>query len=266
MSGKLAYKDYFLSKKKGNVIMTQDGRLFATERMQVRSEILRYLFILIVLIIFSPLVVRYDLWPGSFYDFAFVCGTLTFGVFLLMPRLLRFTELKPDSPEYQEALSWFSSPNRHVNKASFVIMHAVIAAALLTSLLSSHMAELVCSVFDSQPRVASLEIVQYGITVYPSDNGEAPGLITLANADGELSVRAVVSRTTDEAELSLDGKPLDNRLWHKSRLPHEFWQSEYLRQIYDCLLTGIRDGSVLTLTCGGLVREWVFEVPDKEAS
>jgi hypothetical protein len=136
---------------------------------------------------------------------------------------------------------------------------------MLLSLLNSHSVELFRSLFDSRPHFALLEVSHDGDRLYSSDSDDMAGVITLTNEYKELDVYAVVSRTKDDARFYLDGKPLDNQFWNSYSLPHMFWE-EYLQQQYDFRLSNIRDGSTLSLTCGGLTREWVFSVADKKAS
>ncbi len=83
-----------------------------------------------------------------------------------------------------------------------------------------------------------------------------------------VEVNVTVIRTPASLIVSLDGQPLPPGEWtYRTSHFYASW-SEYFKQYgyYTIPTSDIRDGSVLTLTCGDLYREWVFEVADKEAS
>lgn len=101
------------------------------------------------------------------------------------------------------------------------------------------------------------------IEVYSADEDEINDTIPLP-FDREVYQRIVIitSHTQDPAQLSLDGVAPTRWLSITScKWPSWFWDG-YLKQTYYYDNVVIRDGSVLTLDCGSLHREWVFDVAE----
>jgi hypothetical protein len=144
-------------------------------------------------------------------------------------------------------------------------INILAALFLIFALLNSHSIALIRSLFDSQPRIASVEIThpsgENRNVLYSDDDSDLPDTITLTSRD-DLYFEVFVSRTLLPAKMQLNGTALPNEWWlGTNKRSSSFWEEDYLKQIYIYSLYDIRDGSTLTLTCGSLTREWVFRLP-----
>ena len=86
-------------------------------------------------------------------------------------------------------------------------------------------------------------------------------------SDGTVWIDIAVIHTPYSVRLSLDGKPLPEKQQLVKDLA-AYALLDYFKQKVHFDLSGaqLHDGSTLTLTCGNLVREWVFDAADEEAS
>ena len=273
MKDKLTYKDYKQSRNKGNVIMSPDGSLYVISNMWLDKlfAVLSSIPPAAIPSIYLIFAIYNRLWLNLMFECGFAAAAISPLFDYTKYRLLLFVKLEPGSRDYQEANSWFK-PERESRQTALKILgitaRVIIAGAVVFALLNSHTAELVRSLFDSQPRVASFEVNSYQDSgdvdvLYSASTDPSITVIHLPSPENsQIYVNALVSRTLTPAQLTLDGKPLTLNLYVFSSHLSWFWEPEYLKQGFRFYLDDIRDGSTLTLTCGGLTREWVFEVAD----
>ena len=278
MSDRPTYKDYKESRKEGNVIMTPDGSYYAATNPWVIK-----LFALLSIILFGGagiiVIALYNgLWLNLMFDFLLAPFVLSWLLDYSKYRLLRFEKLEPGSPEHMEVISRFKPQQEKRQTAAKILeitVKVILTCMFLFALLNTYTAELVRSLFDSQPRLFSVEITSHQMDGEPevlySADGETSQTVVLLPATENLQiyVNASVTRTLKPVQLNLDGKPLILNMYNLhtyGRPPSWFWEPEYLKQAFRFYLEGIHDGSTLTLTCGDLHQEWVFDVTDKEAS
>ncbi len=270
MNDRPTYKDYKQSHAEGNVIMTPDGSLFAILNMWLYKLFNFFSNILLGTVGFiSAIMVLFNgMWPNLMFDFFFAAFVLSH--FLGYPKyiLLRFIRLEPGNLDHKEASSWFPPQQEQRQNSSKVLDIAgkvILACMAIFILLNSHTTVLVRSLFDS-PRLVSAEILQNGSIDILDDSSSTSTVITIpTNLSNELDVQVVMAYTAETAEFALDGKPVIDDFTLGDKALSLFWQPDYLMRRYDLNLTKIRDGSTLTLTCGDLHREWVFEVDEEGA-
>ncbi len=271
MKDRPTYKDYKQSHTEGNVIMTPDGSLYAILNMWLYKLFKFFSNVLLGAVGFiSAIMVLFNgMWPNLIFDFYFAAFVLSH--FLTYPKyiLLRFIRLEPGNLDHKEASSWFppQQEKRQTSSKIFDIAGKVILACMAVFiLLNSHTAQFVRSLFDS-PRLVSARILQNGsIEILDESSSTSPVITIPSNLSNEFDVQFVMAYTAETAEFALDGKPVTDDFSMGDKDISLFWQPDYLKRRYDLNLTKVHDGSTLTLTCGDITREWVFEVPDEEAS
>lgn len=274
MNSMPTYKDFRYSNI-GNVVRTDDGRFFVI----TNSKLFRYLFRGVFIVILAaagfatvwPDILGLDLWPNStVFDLPFVLLLLHFSVARIYYRFADFAELHEDHPEYREAVKLFEPSirkpkQRAINNGQSVtaktVSVVITVLILLFALLNSHSAQLVRSLFD-RPRLVSVDIIRPGAVVLSEDGSDKITVMTVPSNTGMLDLIIVVARTAETAEFALDGSDVKDDFTFRDKALSLFWQPDYLKRRYDLDLTGIRDGSTLTLTCGDLHQEWVFDIQE----
>ncbi len=118
---------------------------------------------------------------------------------------------------------------------------------------------------DGGPRISSIEVRENGSWVYSNEDPTDESIINIPVLTGQPAINISVSTSgsPEPLQLALDGKSMP--VYNDFEL-RWFWDSDYFVQCGYIDYADIRDGSTLTLTCGNLHREWVFDVADKEAS
>ena len=98
------------------------------------------------------------------------------------------------------------------------------------------------------------------MTLYTAD--EDTVIVMPAEKHGFVEIRLHTWHTPETPQLELDGEALGSQ--DEFRFINYWLGQDYFRQNYDyqILAKDIRDGSVLTLTCGKWQYEWVFEMED----
>ena len=292
MNDKPRFLEYILrSRSIGNVVKTSDGRFFVIANTKTFIKVFRFLFILETALIGLSLQLPgffnlwpnlgFDLWPNLGFEFYILAEVIFLATQWLQHHLTFYEPIAPGSEDYREVTEWFQPKIRKIRRSTsgasgrvFGIIqrffNILAALFLIFALLNSHTSQLVRSLFDSQPLIASVEIThpsgENRNVLYSDDDNDLPDTIALTSGD-DLFFEVIVSRTLSPAKMQLNGTPLPNEWWlGTNKRSSFFWEEDYLKQIYIYSLSNIHDGSVLTLTCGPLTREWVFDVADKEAA
>ncbi len=143
-----------------------------------------------------------------------------------------------------------------------------LALLMVFSLINSFSALAIKSAIENNPQIQIMEVRTDNDEVYTEidiDGTTDTIILSQFGSEGTVYIQITTVRTPSRVSLCLDGKPLE---YYHADFISWFWNTDYVSRFYTFFTDGldIRDGSVLTLTCGDLVREWVFEVPDKEAS
>ena len=274
MNGRPTYREYRISLAYGNMIMTPDGSFYAILNKWLNTFFRVLSAIAFIIGSLGPLIIFFnDLWLNLLSEFYFLIFFLP--ILLNYPKylLLHFMKLEPGNCDYEKAARLFE-PRQKKRKTSGKVLSTVgaiiLASMFMFILLNSHTAQLVRSLFDSRPRLATYEVTnrQAGkdVEVLYSAGKENPQTVIYLPADDQnhIYVDIMVSRMLTPAQLSLDGETLSPNINLYSRQFSWFWESEYLKQDFFFYLEDIHDGSVLNLTCGDLHQEWVIEMADEE--
>lgn len=266
MSDRPTFWDYLLSCN-GNVIKTHSGRYFWFDKdSRKRFWLTRIAFFLFVMAFNTVIYLtnRISLPQNSIFDVAFLLLFLLWPVLRLVYKATRFEELEPGSANAEEACTWRYYPI--IRKTAF----SALAALSVFCLLNSYTALAIRSAVENAPRIHSIEFqagdesVHMEAGAYKGDNVVE---LTRHQSKGTVNIHVTTAGTTYHAELSLDGRQIELEPWRKYM--SWFWERDYSFCEYFGAIrvsNNIRDGSVLTLNCGSLTREWVFDVTNKEAS
>ncbi len=206
---------------------------------------------------------RGQLWPTRMIDFLLL---LNLGNLLCQYphyRFTRYERIPEDSEAYARA-----STLKYPSKATVISM-SLLAAILLLVALQSTGASYVRYWLDGGAMITQADISIGGHDkplplAQEALSGDAPMLqIPAASGSPSVSVSVTTSGSPEPLQLMLDGKAA--RVFADQEL-RWFWDANYFVQCGYIDDADVHDGSVLTLTCGELTREWVFEVADEEAS
>ncbi len=262
MNDRPTFWEYLLSCN-SNVIKTRSGRYFWFDKdSRKRFWLTRIAFFLFVMAFNTVIYLtnRISLPQNSIFDVAFLLLCLLCPVLRLVYKATRFEELEPGSANAEEACTWRYYPV--IRKAGV----SALAALSVFCLLNSFATLAIRSAVENAPRIHSIELeagdepVHMEADTYKGDNVVE---LTRLQSKGTVYIHVTTAGTPYHAELSLDGRPIEMEQWRKRM--SWFWERDYfICEYYGEIRVSnnIPDGSTLTLTCGDLSREWVFEVAD----
>ena len=266
MSDRPTYKDYLFYEKDGYIRSGERYFAITEERTSIFSIVTYVLmiaaFAFVLWLTTSDLI--WHAWLGEAYLLLWAHS-----IFRSVRhfRLCRFKPLPQNTPAWCDARELKYSPGK---KIIFIAAQAVVLIMGMLALASGGFTiSLIRSQLDGGGIVyAEFSVDSTGTFYEDSYATEESVMILLPDPTGrDIQLNLAVVHTPDIARLSLDGIPLPDdqqpyRIQNMLDLQDYFKQETYFRMSGNLL----HDGSVLTLTCGELTREWVFEVADEEAS
>ncbi len=259
------YKDYLLHEQDGYI--RSGGRYFAIteERKSIASIIVSILVftasVAAVIWVFSSSNI-WPVWIGEVYLFMSAFHLIQS---LWQFRSCRFIPVPEDTPAWRDAQALEYSPQK---KIIYIVAQAVVLIMVIFGTLSGgYTISLIRSQLDSGGTV-SAEFSADDTGTFYEESHVTDEIVQVPISDpsgGDVRIDITVVHTPETARLSLDGKPLpDEQQPDKTQNIFDL-QNYFLQEAYfDISGKLLHDGSTLTLNCGSLHREWVFDVTDKE--
>lgn len=251
----------FAFHRRGNVVKTIDGQYLllagSDDYPDRRYDPSRWgLGMLFALGFFAQYVIlSMKLRPNFVFDLMVLWGALLWLVYFIQYRRTRFEFVDADSVNLFEVSEWFTRPSATARRVkSIVISFFLLLLWLFAALNSVGFSYLRC-LSSNSPRVLSIDILA-------SDdadpvNPDTASLIYRTKQDYSLVMDITVAQTNRNAVFALDGVAVN--LVTTDKPVFFLWQPVFpTRYMLIIGRDSIRDGSVLTLTCGSLHREWVF--------
>ncbi len=254
MNDKPTFKDYFFRRER-NYIRSND-QYFAIVEKKISLVLRIVLGILLVLLIASIILDALGIiWSGTSIDILFAYYLIFFILPIIKYRRTKFTLLQMDTEEWKKASKYsFSAASRIV---SILLLIPCAASTFLCGFTVSFIRSQLDGGGIIEVRVKGEE-TYYDDTLTFDESDPIP--ITIP-PDEDVTVYISVRRTPFPARLSLNGNPLPD-IYQLNKKSIDF--TDYFRQDGICELPdGVyRDGSILTVTCGDLTREWVFDTAE----
>jgi len=256
MSDKPTFKEY--RGMRFGVVKTEDGRYFAADSKNVLLRMLMAVyFVLVVGLYITVHSLAYKTIPANtLFDFAIFWSLLSWAPEWLRYRLSRFRELTEETDEFREAVSLFNS--RFV-KTGRILITVLAISVMAFALANSFTVQYIRCVIEDRPEME----ISYGSgDMTNAPDGDDAYQVTIPQGASP-SFMVMVSKTLDTHALSLDGRPVTQRILRRT-IPNWFWEEGYLKSRYYVFpdAEDIRDGSVLELTCGGLRRTIIFHIDE----
>ncbi len=270
MQEKPTYREYSWAQMNG-FIRTKDGRYFKAEKSKAAKRIISALNIvsLASLYIFPIWIIsKYLFWTNFEMEFILLYFALTYLIGRLDYRLTRFSLVEESSPDFDAAQN---AKYRKTIVRTIVLSIAITASIFL--LLNSYSVMLIRSVFGQGGEITAAATIPVN-SLLESDT------IPIDVSPDDKFVEITITRTPEIAKFYLDGQPIPSpdmfttlqSMWepsfrtsnvHHSASIQFIWEEEYFYCEYNIWLEDVSDGSVLTLDCGDLHREWTIEAEDK---
>ncbi len=267
MMGRPTFREYLLSNRSGYT-RSKDGWYFADASSKALHEITKSVFVLIIIaMLIADFVFSIELKTQTWFDFS---GTdLALCIFILAPigfftvyRLSRFRRLDEGTEEYNNAVNQKRHPKLNTMRLTFNVLLFIFLLSFSTPAAYAYSLFVPPST-DISVNTDSNELVY-------SENGSANGtavVVLPAEYDSApLSVGITTRHEPSPLQLNLNGYSLDVIVsrFHNTGWPWNGFFSQHCR--FNIPSDAVPDGSTLTLTCGDLYREWVFDMKDEEAS
>ena len=259
MNDKPTFKDYYFHRER-NYIRSND-QYFVMDEKKTSLIFWIGLGILIALLIASIILDFIGIiWSGIYYDILFVLYLIPVIMPIIKYRRTKFTLLQMDTEERKKASELSFSPGSSISSILWLIL---IAAFIFPS---GFTVSFIRSQLDGG---GIIEVRVKGEETYYDDtltfDESAPIPITVP-PDENVKVYISILHTPQTARLSLNGNTQPPDIYQPNKRQINF--TDYFRQDGICKLPdgAYRDGSTLTLTCGDLTREWVFDTADKEGA
>ena len=254
----------YLFYRSGNVIETKDGRCYVINKPAWYMLCQIAYIILCLPVLICPLYYVFgSYWPNVIFDYLFMLMAIPFVISVIRYRNAPFAPADHCTADRNK-------PNRCVKLAAACFVLLVSLFFLLNGVGVSSLRSLI----DGGGRLQSLYVShkhsndEWHFTCIYNDDGT--GRITTEPLPADVrfhrhGIEINVMHTPATANFLLNGKPP----WGDVECDMEsfwFWENDYLLTNYyfESKYGAIRDGSTLTLTCGDLYREWVFEVDEEE--
>ena len=261
----------YLFCRSGNVIETKDGRFYVVNNaVWVTLLHIAYIIIWILSVFYFPLYYAFRVyWPNLGFDYLLAMITLPYIVSAIRYR----TALAAPAPDGRsDEKPYIIKMNRRLKKIFAFVCMAVAIFCLLNSVGLASLRGLI----NGGGRLQDLYVSHnhsdnewHSAHLY---NEDGSGHITTEPLPEDApyhqnGIEISVMHTPAKATFLLNGKPPREYIdWDME--PFWFWENDYLLTYYyfETKYGAVRDGSTLTLTCGDLTGEWVFEMADEEAS
>ena len=258
MSDRPTYKDYLFHTE--NRYTKSGGRYYtiAKEKTSIRNWLFLgvYFAASTALIVLSITNVIWPAWLGEMW-------LLFVPVYILLTirryNRARFILVQEDTEDWQKA------SKRIFSGVTMIVWIVVVLSSLILYSPGGFTVSYIRSQLDNN---AAVEMDTIGGEKYYSAENSSDKRVpyTISYYKGDFWIKIQVLRTPHTARLSLDGQPLPQKDQPRKSVTTILDMPDYFKQGYFFSIPGdkLHDGSTLTLTCGDLVREWVFEVADKE--
>ena len=261
MSDRPTYKDYLFHSESRYI--KSGGRYYtmAVEKAGIRTRIFLGVYIAAVaaLIVLSLTNIIWPIWVGELW-------LLSIPIQIILSKRrynrARFVPVEENTEDWQKA-------SKRIFSAVTMIVWIVVV--LSSSILYSPGGFTVSYIRSQLDNNAIVEMYTIGGEKYYSDGDSSdqgvPYTIT-SFYEGDVWINIRVLHSPDTARLSFDGQPLPQKDQPRKSGTTILEMLDYFEQETFFSIPGdkLHDGSTLTLTCGGLTREWVFDVPNEEAS
>ncbi len=266
MSDRPTFRDYLFHTE--NRYTKSGGRYFAIVKNKSRRLVwLMYSFFVVILITLMFLSLTDIIWSNCLGEVVLIAIPIYIFLLKLMYRRTQFITVVDNTDAWHKAAALKYSPSDRIT--TIVLNVLLILMLLYTHLPSGFVVSSIRSQLDGGGIVSAEFSLNGTGTFYKNDPVlDDTLLVPIPDPSGDkVWIYISVVHTPDIARLSLDGIPLPDdqqpyRIQNMFDLQNYFKQETYFRMSGNLL----HDGSVLTLNCGSLIREWVFEVADEEAS
>ena len=256
MREKPTYWDSILINSEG-FIKSNDGQYFKAEHNKVVkriSKINHYLFLILPICI---LLMETKIWPNLFMEIFLAVLLTDLSIDILDYRLTRFYPVYAGSHEYDVAHS--GAHPRRWGSIIKVLLFVAAAATCVFALLNSYCVMLIRSAFGQGGEItqAAADVGGHYIgSVMETDVIPLSKALTIAEVDFTIANTPLVS------EFRLDGQSIPTDDAERDMLYSPIWDQHYFTCEYDVYLPEVRNGSILTMDCGNLHREWTFRISD----
>ena len=263
MKDKPTFKEYLFFNK-DNIIKSADGSYYTPASEKAKYT---YVGILLVLSIVTFVLLQFlysrTFWPRNFdFTLGFVMViVLSYSLAYLFTQYERIPESSEDH-RYASSLNFSSIPAI----VTLIFFSVVFIFLILQSTGMTYMRYWLSG--------GSVRVIQTSIEIrgdddsllYNTDDFDSNGgviQIPSLPADASADIKIITSDSPEPLMLSLDG---NNDVCVQPAYVQQnwIWMTDYFVQEGYLFDPDIHDGSILTLTCGDLYREWVFEVDEEE--
>ncbi len=254
MNDKMAYRDYFFHSIYNN-IKSNDLFFVIIDKKTSFINLIGLCFGILLLIANNILGLLDFILSGILFDLVLTFGLICYLVPIIKYWRIQFIRMQMDTEKRNKS-----------SESSFFAERRIIAIISLTlfavvAFQRGFTVPYICSQLNGGGiiRVSVAGEARYYSDILTFDESD-PIPITIP-PDEDVTVYISVRRTPFPARLSLNGNPLPD-IYQLNKKSIDF--TDYFRQDGICELPdGVyRDGSILTVTCGDLTREWVFDTAE----
>ena len=255
MRDKPTYWEYRFANQDG-YIKTTDGQYFKTEISKAAKWVLFGLTLIFFVLCFGSYylgithgIAYYNL-NAKLFDFIMI--PILFHVFHnpFEYRLTKYYLVQEDTKDSETAKN-IVFPQKRFRKAAFILAFPV----WIFMLMNSNLAMVLYSTAAHNPTVIEVSVEAPDQDAVPVNDANT---IMLQHFSHNASMEITITKAVYRAKFYLDGEECAAFDDISDFSVHFFWEEYYPRNEYTVLLSDINDGSVLTMDCGNLHREWIF--------
>ncbi len=237
-------------------IRTKNGRFFHAE-LDKPAKWRVFGVGIAVLALFLVCFLYFGLNTNQFATFSLLFDSIALNLFsILLGNLLRyhfsrFYLIQESSDESSPA------PTHRLQKVLFIL-----ALILWTfAALNSSSARLLYSAAADNPEVVIATVDGYQLDAFPVTD---TNVVSLSGLPKSIHLNISITKAVRNPTFRLDGQLISDYDAHQRYRYHFFWEEHYPRSDYRIWLD-IHNGSVLTMDCGDIHREWTFVSSDTES-
>lgn len=247
----------YLNSRNMRYVKTNEERYYVIKSFWVTYAAM---IILIALLAVPPITILYlyDLpWHSEIsHDFLILFLLLSLVAPILIYPFERFRLLEEGSEQYLKAFAKVYTKNGRVSQ------YALVAALVLINSMNSFSFAYMRSLLDTPAVECRMHMEETDKSITLESNKDDPVITLRHDPQGEIDISLWITHTPYLPKLTLDGEVI---------VPYDQYQSLYFwfskdyfrqREYYTIDAEDIRDGSVLSVTCGEWRYSWVFLVND----
>ncbi len=259
MRDRPTYWEYRFANQDG-YIRTRDGWFFKTH-VSKAAKWVPFGLTMFLLVLFAGVYLlsisgnlSYSRLNSRLFDFFTFPLLFSISSHLLEYRMTRYQLIDENSEDIETAKGIVFARNGYLKAAFLLAIPIWIFAAM-----NSNAAILLYSAIADRPAIIEATADMPGQQDVPMLNVQT---IPFPSGVTDAALEITVTRAVYRASFYLDGKECPAFDDVSDFSLHFFWEKYYPRNEYDVMLFDIKDGSVLTMDCGDIHREWTFRAID----